>query len=240
MQALTHRLTLPALLLATFFAFWLFRAFPQWDLAIARALYVDGYFIGDRSGLIHALRMALWNLSLAMVLVAVLAVSLAHDFTWPRRLLPIREWNVIFWSFVLGPGILVNVLLKGFSQRARPHDLLSFGGDKFYSPIGEFSGQCAANCSFVSGEVSGTTAFCLAAVIAIQHHQARISPKMRRALYVALAISLIFVAAQRVTSGGHFLSDALLSALLTALVCVFVAALWPHGRNKPVESQPQP
>lgn len=228
MQALTHRYTLPSLLLATFLVAWLFAAFPQWDLAVAKMAYQNGQFIADRGGLVHAMRMAVWNLSVGMALACVLALSLAHNYEWPRRLLPVRSWNVILWSFLLGPGLLVNTLLKEFSQRARPNDLLSFGGDRFYTPIGQFSGQCQTNCSFVSGEVSGTTAFCLACVIIIQHHQTRLGPQWVRALYAALLACFVFVFAHRVLSGGHFLSDALLAGLFTALVCVFVAALWPQ------------
>jgi lipid A 4'-phosphatase len=228
LQILTHRYTLPALFLAIVAVFWLFTANPQWDLEVAKMVFVDGQFVADRGGLVHQLRMLFWNLSLLVFIAAVLAVSLAHSYAWPRRVLPVRAWNVVLWGFLLGPGILVNVILKGFSQRARPVDLLSFGGDRFYAPIGQFSGQCARDCSFVSGEVSGTTAFCLAGVIMIQHHRARLGPKMARLLYAMLALIFVFVFGHRVLSGGHFMSDALLAGLLTALVFVFVAALWPQ------------
>jgi len=232
-QMLTHKYTLPLLTIGTIVVFWLFMAHPQWDLAVARMAYGDGRFWADRGGLVHALRMIFWNAALVMVVVAIIALSLAHSYAWPRRLLPAREWNIILWAFIIGPGLLVNVLLKGFSQRARPYDLLSFGGDKFYAPIGQLSGQCDTNCSFVSGEVSGTTAFCLAMVILIQHHQPRLGARWTRAAYGALAASLAYVIGHRVLSGGHFLSDALLAALFTALVFVFVAALWPQQGEAP-------
>ncbi len=228
MQMLTHKYTLPLLVLATILVFWAFMAHPQWDLVVARMAFVDGKFLADRGGVVHGLRMAFWNMALLMLIAAIIALSLAHSYHWPVRILSLRQWNIILWSFLLGPGILVNALLKGFSQRARPYDLLSFGGDKFYAPIGQLSGQCDTNCSFVSGEVSGTTAFCLGLVILIQHHQPRLGPHKTRAAYLALAAVFAFVFAHRVLSGGHFLSDALLAALFTALVFVFVAALWPQ------------
>ncbi len=231
MHLLTQKWTVPVLIAATLAVMIAFMVFPQLDLAIAKLYYIDGAFIGDRGGAVHGLRMAFWNLTLVMVIVAVIALSLAYHQDWPQRILPMRSWNVILWSYLLGPGIFVNVLLKGFSQRARPRDILNFGGDSFYAPIGQLSGQCSSDCSFVSGEVSGTVAFCLSCVILISAHQHRISQPARRGLYAALGAMFGYVFLHRVLSGGHFLSDALLAALYTALVMVLVAQHWPKTRD---------
>ena len=53
------------------------------------------------------------------------------------------------------PQILVNLLLKSYSGRPRPHQTDLFGGDLPFMPAGSFSGQCENNCSFISGEAAG-------------------------------------------------------------------------------------
>jgi lipid A 4'-phosphatase len=233
MRWLTHPLAIPVLIAASMVVIVIFTRFPQLDLDLAKLYFVDGEFVLRSSPLINGLRLAFWNLSLLMVIVAVIALSLAHHYTWPQRLLPIRECNVILWGFLLGPGILVNVLLKGFSERARPRDILSFGGDRFYSPIGQLSGQCDFDCSFVSGEVSGTTMFCLACIVLIQHHQNRLTLRWEYSLYAILAVIFTYVFVHRVLTGGHFASDAVLAALFSALVMALVAQYWPQVQNFP-------
>jgi len=162
----------------------------------------------------------------------VLALSLGYTMRWPHRLLPIREWNVILWAFILGPGIVVNGILKSFSGRTRPNGLYQFGGDEFFSAVGEFNGLCKANCSFVSGEVSGITAFCLAGVILLQFHRSKLQTRTQTWVYSSLALAFTFVFAQRVLSGGHFLSDALLAAIYTALITALIAQYWPQTPEK--------
>ncbi len=233
MRWLTHSLAIPVLIAASMLVIVIFTRFPQLDLDLAKLYFVDGEFVLRSSPLISGLRMTFWNLSLLMVIVAIIALSLAHHYEWPQRLLPIREWNVILWGFLLGPGILVNVLLKGFSQRARPIDILSFGGDKFYSPIGQLSGQCDFDCSFVSGEVSGTTMFCLACIVLIQHHQNRLNLRWQQGMYAVLVFVFTYVFVHRILTGGHFVSDAMLGALFTALVAAMVARYWPQVQNFP-------
>lgn len=230
MQILTHKYTLPLLLAATLASYWLFSNAPAIDLGVSGLFHTDSGFWGVNSAWLHYLRMTFWNLSLGLLLVCVIALSLAHDYRWPQRVLPIRSWNVILWGFLLGPGVLANLILKAFSGRPRPRETLDFGGDYLFRALGQWDGGCTFDCSFVSGEVSGTTAFCLACIILIQHHRARLGALVVRALYGFVAVSFGFVFAHRIITGGHFLSDSILGALLTALVMVFVANLWPKAR----------
>jgi lipid A 4'-phosphatase len=233
MPLLTHKTTLALLLAANIVIFALFAAMPGWDLSVSAAAYQQGQFVGDRGGPVHGLRMALWNMALILLLAAIIALSLGHSYGWPQRLLPMRQWNIILWGFLLGPGLVVNALLKGFSGRPRPVDTDLFGGAQPFAAVGDFSGACPANCSFVSGEVSGTTAFCLGCGLLIWHHRARLGGWLCAALALLLVASFGFVFAQRVASGGHYLSDALLAATLTALIFALVARRWPPGPGSP-------
>ena len=209
-----------------------FIVFPQLDLALSGLAYHNGSFVGDTGAAIQSLRAATWNMTLVMLVAAVIALSLGYTARWPHRLLPIREWNIIFWGFLLGPGLLVNAVLKTFSGRTRPKNIAEFGGDQFFTAVGQFHGLCKGNCSFVSGEVSGITAFCLAGVILLEHHRAKLAPTARKWLYAVLGACFVFVLLQRITSGGHFTSDALLAALYTALVMVLLAQFWPQTSEK--------
>ena len=64
-------------------------------------------------------------------------------------------------SLALGPGLLVNGVLKENSHRPRPEQTVEFGGPWRFRPFDEFDGECRRNCSFVSGEVA-TSAWTLA------------------------------------------------------------------------------
>ena len=53
-------------------------------------------------------------------------------------------------SAALGPGLLVNVLLKDFWGRPRPHMVEEYGGGLPYTRVWEITDRCVDNCSFVS------------------------------------------------------------------------------------------
>lgn len=113
-------------------------------------------------------------------------------------------------SLALGPGLLVNTVFKDNSHRPRPVQTQQFGGAWEFRPWYRFDGQCLRNCSFVSGEAS--SAFWTLA-------PALLTPPPVQP--VAVAASLVFgtaVAALRMAFGGHYLSDSLISALITILL----------------------
>lgn len=223
---LTHPRTIPSLLvlIAAVFAVWM--RDPMLDLRLSQPFFDDGAFIGARAGILQTLRGIFWDASLIAPLIALLAVSLGRRHAWPQRALPMRDWNIILWGFLLGPGLLVNGILKAHSGRARPYDVLQFGGDKTYTPIGQIADQCAADCSFVSGEVAGTTALCIALLILLNAH-ARSKSQLRLGQGAVAAI-FGFVFWQRIASGGHFAADAILAALFTGLVMAILARTLPQ------------
>ena len=65
-------------------------------------------------------------------------------------------------AFCFGPGLVVNGVLKAFWGRARPSQILEFGGAAQFTPPVQIADQCARNCSFVSGEASGVTMLAIA------------------------------------------------------------------------------
>jgi lipid A 4'-phosphatase len=226
---LTHPRTIPILLALIFVIFVIWMRDPNLDLRLSAAFYNDGHFIGDSAGLIQTLRTQFWNLSLAMAWLSLGAVLAAYILRWKILGVARRDWNIILWGFLLGPGLIVNAIFKTFSGRARPRDVLQFGGDHFFTPIGHIANQCARDCSFVSGEVSGTTAACIALWMILSAHAYRLSAEVETLAHGAILAIFAFVFWQRVASGGHFVSDALLAALFTALIMAILARAWPQA-----------
>lgn len=129
------------------------------------------------------------------------------------RMAWLPTWRAVLFltlTLALGPGLLVNTVLKDNSHRPRPVQTVEFGGQHNFRPWYRFDGGCVRNCSFVSGEAS--TGFWTLA-------PALLAPPAIRA--PAIVASLVFgssVASLRMAYGGHYLSDSLFSALITMLV----------------------
>ena len=109
---------------------------------------------------------------------------------------------------IVGAGLIVNVLLKDNFGRARPRDIVEFGGAQLYTPPFVASGACHTNCSFSSGEAAGGF-FALAIAWALRR---------RRALVVAALGLGAFVSFCRVATGAHFFSDTVVSFFVMLLV----------------------
>ncbi|HLI12462.1 MAG TPA: phosphatase PAP2 family protein [Alphaproteobacteria bacterium] len=102
--------------------------------------------------------------------------------------------------FLLGPGLLVNGVLKEYWGRARPSQVVEFGGDKEYTLPLHPADQCAHNCSFVSGEASLGFAFMAFGFVAVTRRRRRLG------FAVGLGLGSAF-GLLRIAQGGHFLSD---------------------------------
>lgn len=206
-----------ALLIGLIAASLLFAAWPSLDLA-ASGLFFDGSTFPVAS--IHPvewLRVAMFVAEDAGF-VAALGLSL---YTWQKgRVLRLstRDWVFQTLIFVLGPGLIVNRILKRFWGRARPFQITPFGGDRTFSPAWKMTDQCAANCSFVSGEMAGATALAICLVFILR---ANCSAMPSRHYYAGVALALaipLLTAWQRMAVGRHFLSDVVIAALLVGLL----------------------
>jgi len=121
-------------------------------------------------------------------------------------------------TLVLGPGLLVNGVLKENSGRARPVNVRPFGGPHTFTPAWVFADQCATNCAFVSGHAAVSAWPVAGAFIARR--------RGRRRAWLAGGLALgLAVGFGRMATGSHFLSDVLLAVLMVYLVCAACAAL---------------
>lgn len=194
----------------------LFVAFPGLDIATSRFFYDGKGFPVTAIPAVEALRVALWSAEDVWFLVALSFAVLARRGT--ALGLASRDWLVQALVFALGPGLLVNGILKRTWGRARPFMTEDFGGAAQFTPAWQISGQCSGNCSFVSGEMAGATALAIALALTLCANRSRIAPGLMRAGQVAALALPLFTAWQRVAVGRHYLSDVVLSALMVGLL----------------------
>ena len=112
--------------------------------------------------------------------------------------------TIILISALLGPGLIVNVILKENFGRARPAQTKFFGGNKEFTPAWHISKQCRHNCSFSSGHAAQAFHFSILGYFV----------RRRRSTYLAGIAFGALVGFARIAQGGHFLSDVFFSALI--------------------------
>jgi lipid A 4'-phosphatase len=210
------------LLVATALVHLLFAIWPTIDIAVSRAfVQADGSFWLAKSTISEDVRMPIWVASVA--LAALAAVMLGFSLLRGAKAhSPWRLWAFITTLYVVGPGLLVNALLKQNWGRARPDSVEVFGGDKLFTPPFEIAGQCSNNCSFVSGEAA--SAAVMAIVLAVLFANSCQKP-WRRVVFVALGALFTLASGMRVASGRHFLSDVVFAGLFMLIIarCLYIA-----------------
>ncbi|HEX5515713.1 MAG TPA: phosphatase PAP2 family protein [Gammaproteobacteria bacterium] len=191
----------------------LFLGFPQLDLLVAQLFYDPqrGFYLAKAApveGLYRAFAYAHF-----VVLLSLLSL-LAAAYRAPQRLSR-RVIAYLFAVLLLGPGLLVNEVLKNHMDRARPRQITMFGGDKEFTPALVPADQCERNCSFVSGHAA--IGFYLSAL-------AWVAGRRRRWLLGGIALGGL-VGLCRMAQGGHFLSDIVFAFWSVYLTAALLA--WP-------------
>lgn len=221
--------------LALFALWWLllifFNRFPEIDLSVARSVFTNapcpsndpvgkicGMFAYD-GNLLFAFARAV---TLVLPYIAII-ILLALPILSRKRLGPLWRTSKIdqclaaLLSLALGCGLLVNVILKGFSGRPRPRATNLFGGSLDFVQAGSFAGKCLRNCSFISGEASSAGwLLCLIPLL---------PPRWRLPLGVPLAVISILMPTMRVLTGAHYLSDVVLGWLSSLVIFAGVLAI---------------
>jgi lipid A 4'-phosphatase len=90
--------------------------------------------------------------------------------------------------------------------RARPNDVLPFGGAENFTPWYKIGDSCLTNCSFVSGDSS--VGFLLIVFYFIT--------KKNIYLYLSLVFGS-FLGLIRIIAGGHFFSDIVFSQIVVTI-----------------------
>ncbi|WP_305987903.1 phosphatase PAP2 family protein [Roseibium sp. MMSF_3544] len=192
-----------------------FLIFPNVDF------WASGLFYSDVSGFWAQNDAFLRDVRhLGPFLVRVIAVTclgvLLLKLLVPGRppLMPLRQPLFLLSTLILGPGILVNSILKNNWGRPRPRYVEEFGGDLPFQPVWKITDYCQHNCSFTSGEASA--AIWLTSVAFL------VPATWRKAVLLFVLPLCLILSVNRVAFGGHFLSDTLLSWGLTLLLILGV------------------
>ena len=201
-------------------------AFPAIDLA------VSGWFAAPGGGFpLHELPLFRgvmkglpWALIGAAVVVAVLGLAaLATRGTFLGVTPNVAAYVVA--SLALGPGLIVNTVLKDHWGRARPVQIANFGGTAHFTPPLVLAHQCARNCSFPSGHAAlgfWVIAFAL------------LAPPRWRPLAVAAALLVgALVGLMRIAQGAHFLSDVLAAGILVVGLTVTLKRALADDAGRP-------
>lgn len=130
-----------------------------------------------------------------------------------------RQSLFIVLLLALGPGLVVNVILKDHFGRPRPSDLVEFGGAhhfvQFWQP-----GSGGKNSSFPSGHAS-IAFFLMAPWFIYRKHRKRLALFFLGAgIFFGLLVGLA-----RVLQGAHFVSDILWAGGLVYLAGEFLGRL---------------
>ena len=202
-----------------------FAVCPDWDLALTHLFFdpTTKQFPLSFNPTINWLRNKAVFITNACL--ACLGASVVLKIIRPGRQMWIPGRAVIFLAltFLLGPGMLVNWMLKEHWSRPRPAEVVEFGGDKPFMPWWDPRGACEQNCSFVSGETS-TATWTLAAAVLIPGTMGLVAIGSAMTYTVAMAVMRLIV-------GGHFFTDVAFAILFTSLLIWIAHGLiyrWPQ------------
>jgi lipid A 4'-phosphatase len=225
------------ILIAIAASFAIFAIWPGLDL------WVTGQFHDPRLGFSAADsrwpnlgRLAIWRVSELVLVISIGA--LVYGLLRRRDVfgVPRRVWGYVLSLYAVGPGLLVDVVLKPLWGRARPANVVEFGGTLDFTQPYQLANECMRNCSFVSGEVSGAVALAVSLILILLHQRERMGAATFQFAVAVVSAVPFFSAWQRIAAGRHFLSDAVFAALFTLLVAVVLSALFGSRRPTSVAS----
>lgn len=140
---------------------------------------------------------------LYMIIVPFLSVMSGISQLFFGYVFKLKEICFIVSTLFVNLILVVNALLKNSWGRARPDEILQFGGNEDFTPWYQLSSACNTNCSFVSGDAA--TGFSLIVLFFLTKNK----------IFIWLSISLGFLLGiTRILEGGHFLSDILVGGLV--------------------------
>jgi lipid A 4'-phosphatase len=200
-----------------------FIAWPQIDLAVSAWFYRpgEGFFLAD-----HPLVQFSYHLfaDLHLLVLPLLLGMLLWRLFCRYSVTP---WAYLLLVLIIGPGLLVNGILKAESGRARPAAVQQFGGERSFTGAFVHADQCERNCSFVSGHAAmGFFFLSLGWVFG------------RREWLVAGILLGAMVGLGRMLQGAHFLSDVLFSFWVVYFSALLLARVfYPPAENADKQSR---
>jgi lipid A 4'-phosphatase len=223
-------LTLTAIAAVVFIVFGIW---PGLDLWVSGLFFASNTgFDGFASGIWNELRLAIWRVSEIVLALSILAYLAQRIAPFPLLRATRHLTGFAAALYLLGPGLLVDVLLKPLWGRARPAQVTDFGGSLAFTPPHVLSHQCSSNCSFVAGEMAGAVALAVVLFLVVDRMKGRITLSQQRIAQGLILLVPLFVGVQRIAAGRHFLSDVLLSTIFVLLCAVLLKVLILQRRSR--------
>lgn len=187
----------------------LFLLFPEIDTNFTALFYKDGFYLEH-----HPINEAIYIWAPRLVNLCVLGLLIGVLYCQFKKLKSLFNIEKVVLLYLLsviliGPGIIINLVLKEYVDRPRPRHVVEFGGNKQFIPALIISDQCQSNCSFVSGHAAG--GFAIVALALLFHG------RKRQLWFGAALVTGSVIGLVRVMQGGHFLSDVIFAFLVTYL-----------------------
>jgi lipid A 4'-phosphatase len=160
----------------------------------------------------------------ALILGASGLVVWLGSWFW-SKLRPYRDAGLFLaLMLALGPGLLINGILKPLWGRPRPYNTVPFGGEDAFLPVLSM-GEQPSNLSFPSGHAS-MGFYLMAPAFVLYRRRPRWAAFF---LLIGLAGGTL-MGVTRIVAGSHFASDVLWAAGVVYFTGLGLAALFDFGR----------
>ncbi len=160
----------------------------------------------------------LFDFGLRPAIVMAIGAFVVWIGSWLHaRWQPYRRASLVLVLVVaLGPGLIVNGILKPYWGRPRPRHVAVLGGEQTYHPWWRPAGPGSGE-SFPSGHAAMGFAMVAGAVLLPQRKR-RFYRGLRNAAIGAAIGYGVLMSCGRVVQGGHFFSDVLWSGVIVVLL----------------------
>jgi lipid A 4'-phosphatase len=197
----------------------IFYHYPQIDILFSGLFFVDGKFVLAGTDFGRVIFFSVNYLSTALIVILPLLLVFL-TVSKKKVLFFITKPILIYMALVLilGPGLVVNEVLKNNFGRARPETVSCFLGPNLFTAAFQPSNECERNCSFVSGHAAfGFYWTALAFTTA--------NRVWRRRFFDFGLLLGAFIGFVRILQGRHFLSDVVFSFFFVYSVAAIVSFL---------------
>jgi membrane-associated PAP2 superfamily phosphatase len=195
------------------------------DLTIAARCYVPGQ---GWPGLTNGFWQLIYTITPvpALLLGGIALVVLVLGFRFDRLRRGRRQSLFLLLFLALGPGLLVNVLLKDHLTKPRPSELVEFGGQYHHSQFWQQNGsEPRRNNSFPSGHASIAFAVIGPWFFLRQRHSRMAVSFLAGGIGWGAVVGMA-----RMLQGGHFFSDVVWAGGLVYLVGGMLALCFSFER----------
>lgn len=194
------------------------------DIKIQKLFYTaeTGWFYADET---------LWSFlynwgNIPAVLLALLGLFIFLLGYFRNNLIRLRKAGLFLVIFiVLGPGLVVNAILKDHWGRPRPADIVQFGGTESFHQAWE-RGIPGQGKSFPSGHAS-IGFFLFAPFFIFRKNAAKLAKVF---LFMGISYGLL-MGLGRMLQGGHFPSDVLWAGVITYITGAILYYAFRFGRG---------